>query len=187
MLGCQSRILDAARGERTCWINSKVVGKNGVGILLSRKYARLVTSSGSPYEYRVVWIKLEGVERRSLGIAHIYAPQHPNTITYILAPWKNPYSRIVNELLEEILIWWKDKVINQMIVIESLVILNTIVGMNFLACFKSKKLYQRGPRFSWYNGQLGVGGRLSRLNRFYVTKDLDSNFQQKAYSSMGTR
>ena len=38
------------------------MGKEGVGILISQKYARFVTEHGALYEDRVVWIKLEGIE-----------------------------------------------------------------------------------------------------------------------------
>ena len=40
--GCVSWILEAAQGERS-WLNPNVAGKIGVGILLSHKYARLMT------------------------------------------------------------------------------------------------------------------------------------------------
>ena len=46
-------------------------GKGGVGILLANKYARLVTATGSLYEDRVLWIKMEGVKEETSGL-HVY-------------------------------------------------------------------------------------------------------------------
>ncbi len=38
------------------------MGKGRVDILLSNKYARLVTEHGALYDNKLVWIKLEGIE-----------------------------------------------------------------------------------------------------------------------------
>lgn len=77
MPGCVSWILEATPGERS-WINPNVASKGGgVGILLSHKYARLVTTRGSLYDNRVVWVKLEGIEGDNIGIACVYAPNIP--------------------------------------------------------------------------------------------------------------
>lgn len=76
MPGCASWILEAEPRERS-WINPNAPGKVGVRILLAHKYARLVMAHGSLYENRVVWIKLEGIEGGSVGLACIYAPNIP--------------------------------------------------------------------------------------------------------------
>ena len=57
MAGCANWILEASPNERK-WINPNAASKGGVGIVLSHKYARLVTKDGGLYEDRVVWIKL---------------------------------------------------------------------------------------------------------------------------------
>ena len=72
MHGCARWVLEAALGE---WPNA--AGKDGVGILLSSKYTRLVKQDGTLYDDRVVWVKLEGIEGGNLGIACIYAPNIP--------------------------------------------------------------------------------------------------------------
>lgn len=56
------------------WLNPSGAGKGGVGILLASKYARLVTTSSSLMNNRVIWIKLEGIEGGNLGLACVYAP-----------------------------------------------------------------------------------------------------------------
>ena len=76
MPGCASWILEAAPGEKS-WLNPNAAGKGRVGILLSNKYAKLVTAIGALYDNRVVWIKLEGVEGRNIGLACIYVPNIP--------------------------------------------------------------------------------------------------------------
>jgi hypothetical protein len=76
MPGCASWVLEAAPGERS-WLNPNAAGKRCVGILLANKYARLVTATGSLYDDRVVWIKLEGVEGGNVGLACVYAPNIP--------------------------------------------------------------------------------------------------------------
>lgn len=76
MAGCASWIQETTPGERS-WLNPNVAGKGGVGILVANKYARLVTSHGTLYDNRVVWIKLEGVEGGNVGIACVYAPNIP--------------------------------------------------------------------------------------------------------------
>ena len=43
-------------------------------MLLANNYAKLVTSHGSFYDDRVVWIKLEGIEGEILGSACVYTP-----------------------------------------------------------------------------------------------------------------
>ena len=48
-----------------------------MGILLVHKYVKLVMAHGVLYEDKVVWIKLEGIEGRNIGIACIYAPNIP--------------------------------------------------------------------------------------------------------------
>lgn len=76
MPGYASWILEAAPGERS-WLNPNAAGKGGVGILLTHKYARLVTGFGALYENRVFWIKIEGIEGGNIGLACIYAPNIP--------------------------------------------------------------------------------------------------------------
>lgn len=43
MLGCASWILQVALGGRS-WLIPNAIGKGGVGILIYRRYARLVTA-----------------------------------------------------------------------------------------------------------------------------------------------
>ena len=66
MSGCSSWFLQAAPGERS-WLNPNAAGKGGVGILLANKYARLVTTTESLYDDRVIWIKLEGLKEVMWG------------------------------------------------------------------------------------------------------------------------
>ena len=77
MPGCASWILEAAPGKRS-WLNPNAAGKRGVGILLANKYAKLVTATGALYENRVVWIKLERVERGNIGLACDICPKYPH-------------------------------------------------------------------------------------------------------------
>ena len=72
MHGDTSWIQEAVPGERS-WINPDAVGKIGVGIILSNKYARLIKDQGSLYDNRVVWVKLKDVEGGTLRITCIYA------------------------------------------------------------------------------------------------------------------
>lgn len=51
-------------------------GGGEVGILLAKKYARLVTEHGTLYD-KVVWIKIQGIEGGNIGLACIYAPNIP--------------------------------------------------------------------------------------------------------------
>ena len=76
MPGYANWFLEASPGEKS-WLNPNAAGKGGVGILLARKYAKLVTEHGALYDNRVVWIKLEGIEGGSIGLACIYAPNIP--------------------------------------------------------------------------------------------------------------
>ena len=76
MHGCASWFLEATPRERS-WINPNVASKGGVGILLAHKYARLEIAHGALYDDRVIWIKLEGIEGRNIGLACIYAPNIP--------------------------------------------------------------------------------------------------------------
>ena len=73
MPGSASWILEEVPGERS-WLNPNAVGKGGVGIIIAHKYAKLVTTYGALYDNRVVWIKLEGIERGNIGLACVYAP-----------------------------------------------------------------------------------------------------------------
>lgn len=58
MLGYASWVLEASPGERS-WLNPNAAGKGGVGILLAKKYARLVTAHGSLYDNIIIWIRLK--------------------------------------------------------------------------------------------------------------------------------
>lgn len=64
-------ILKAASGERN-WLNPSAAGKG-----TTNKFAELVTANGSLYDNRLVWVKLEGVEGRNIGLACIYVPNIP--------------------------------------------------------------------------------------------------------------
>ena len=72
MPGYTSWILEAAPRERS-WLNPSAAGKGGVGILITNKFAKLVTANGSLYDNKVVWVKLEGVEGGNIRLACIYA------------------------------------------------------------------------------------------------------------------
>jgi len=61
MPGYASWVFEAAPGERN-WANPDAAGKWGVRILLTHKYARLVTAHNFLYNNRVVWIKLEEIK-----------------------------------------------------------------------------------------------------------------------------
>ena len=74
--GYTSWILEAAPGERS-WLNPSAAGKGGVGILITNKFAKLVTANGSLYDNRVMWVKLEGVEGGNIRLACVYAPNIP--------------------------------------------------------------------------------------------------------------
>lgn len=76
MPGSESWILAAAPGEKS-WINPNEAGKEGVGIIIPSRYAKLVTMHGALYDNRVVWVKLEGLEGGNLGLACVYAPNIP--------------------------------------------------------------------------------------------------------------
>jgi exonuclease III len=178
MPGCVSWILEAAPGERS-WINPNAAGKGGVGILLSHKYAKLVTEHGSLYENRVVWVKLDGIEGGSLGLACIYAPNIPTDRRHL---W-----HIMVESLPKDCEWLfggdfnmterpQDKSNDCGRAISDL---ERFTWNEFLNAFqvKDKFTYQGGPRFSWCNGQKGQARRLARLDRFYspIQSKLDIN------------
>jgi exonuclease III len=178
MPGCVSWILEAAPGERS-WINPNAAGKGGVGILLSHKYAKLVTEHGSLYENRVVWVKLDGIEGGSLGLACIYAPNIPTDRRHL---W-----HIIGESLPKDCKWLfggdfnmterpQDKSNDCGRAISDL---ERFTWNEFLNAFqvKDKFTYQGGPRFSWCNGQKGQARRLARLDRFYspIQSKLDIN------------
>ena len=94
MPGCSSWILETAPGERS-WLNPNAAGKGGVGILLANKNARFVTDSGSIFEDRVIWVKMEGVEGGEILGLHVYI--HPTFLriggTFGTFLWM-PYLRI---------------------------------------------------------------------------------------------
>ena len=48
-----------------------------MAIILSNKYAKLVTTHGTLYDDRVVWIKLECIGGGNLGVACVYALNIP--------------------------------------------------------------------------------------------------------------
>jgi hypothetical protein len=50
---CTNWILEAAPGERS-WLNPHAADKGEVWIILTNKYTRLVTATGSLYEDRVI-------------------------------------------------------------------------------------------------------------------------------------
>lgn len=52
-------------------------------ILLSNKYARLITPNGDLYKDRVVWIKLEGIEGSNFGLACVYTPNSLTNHRYL--------------------------------------------------------------------------------------------------------
>lgn len=54
-----------------------------MGILLSNKYARLITSNGDLDKDRVVWIKREGIEGSNFGLACVYTPNNLTNCRYL--------------------------------------------------------------------------------------------------------
>ena len=71
MLDYNNWILEAALRERS-WLNSSAAG-NRVEILITNKFAKLVTVTGALYDTRVVWVKLKRVEWGNLEFVCIYA------------------------------------------------------------------------------------------------------------------
>ncbi len=71
MLDYNNWILEAALRERS-WLNSSAAG-NRVEILITNKFAKLVTVTGALYDTRVVWVKLKRVEWENLEFVCIYA------------------------------------------------------------------------------------------------------------------
>lgn len=68
---CKGWTLEAELGYKN-WLNLDGVGKGGVGILLTTKYATLVTATRSLTQNRVLWIKLEGIEGGGTWASHVY-------------------------------------------------------------------------------------------------------------------
>jgi hypothetical protein len=152
MPGCASWVLEAAPGERS-WLNPNAAGKGGVRILLANKYARLVTATGSLYEDRVVWIKLEGVEGGNVGLACVYAPNIPTERRHL---W-----HILVDSLPKDCEWSiggdfnmterpEDKSHDCGRAISELERFTWRELLNSLQV-EDKYLYQGGPRFSWDN------------------------------------
>ena len=182
MPGCSSWILEAAPGERS-WLNPNAAGKGGVGILLANKYAKLVKEHGALYDDRVVWIKLEGIEGGSIGIACIYAPNIPTDRRHLWhimvdalpkdCEWiiggdfnmterpqdkSNDCGRGISDL--ERFTWGE--------LLNALQVQDTFI-------------HQGGPRFSWNNGQKGKARRLARLDRFYIPEKSKLEIHHKSY------
>ena len=171
MPGYASWILEVAPGEKS-WLNPNAVGKGGVGILLARKYAKLVTAHRSLYDNRLVWIKIEGIEGGNIGLACIYAPNIPTERRHL---W-----HIMVDALPKDCEWIlggdfnmterpKDKSNDCGRVISNL---ENFTWNELLNAFQVNDMftYQGGPRYSWDNGQKGQARRLARLDRFYTLK-----------------
>lgn len=77
MLGVSSWIPNAVPGERSS-LNPNGAGRGGLGILLANRYAMMVSTHGTLYEYKVVWIKLERMDAGNIGIACVYVPNIPS-------------------------------------------------------------------------------------------------------------
>ena len=58
------------------WLNPNAAGKEGVGMFLAKKYARLVTSHGARYENIVVWINIWGI-KLGIGVRFNYISNIP--------------------------------------------------------------------------------------------------------------
>ena len=182
MPGYASWILEAAPGERS-WLNPNAAGKGGVGIILAQKYAKLVTTHGALYDNRVVWVKLEGIEGGNIGLACVYAlniPTERRHLWHLLVDYlpkdcewiiggdfnmteraqdkSNDCGRAISEV--ERLTW------------------NGLLNSFQL---QDAFIHQRGPRFSWHNGQKGQARRLARLDRFYTPMHSRLGVKQSKY------
>ena len=66
---------------KLCWNGTvfscsdpNAAGKVGVDILIAHEYVSFVTDHEALHGNKCVWIKMEGIEGRNIGIAWIYAP-----------------------------------------------------------------------------------------------------------------
>ena len=164
-----SWILEAAPGERS-WLNPNAAGKGGVGIILAQKYAKLVTTHGTLYDNRVVWIKLEGIEGGNIGLACVYAPNIPTERRHL---W-----HIMVDSLPKDCEWIvggdfnmteraQDKLNDCGRAISDV---ERFTWSGLLNSFQLHDVYihQGGPKYSWHNGQKGQARRLAQLDRFYT-------------------
>ena len=76
MLGCTSWILEVALRERSS-LNSNAACNGGVGIFISHKCVKLVTTHGVLCDNRVVWIQLEDIKGETLGMHRYMHPTLP--------------------------------------------------------------------------------------------------------------
>lgn len=67
-----SGIIGAAFVKRS-WFNPSAASKRWLNILIANKYPKLIMTTGTLYDNREVYIKLDGVERENIGLAYIYA------------------------------------------------------------------------------------------------------------------
>jgi hypothetical protein len=72
--------------------------KGELGFSFSNKLVGLVTTHGSPYEDRVVWVKLEGVEDSKIAIACICAPNIPMVRMHLRRLMTNSLPKIMHGL-----------------------------------------------------------------------------------------
>ena len=182
MPGYASWILEAAPGEKS-WLNPNAAGKGGVGILLARKYARLVTDHGALYDNRVVWIKLEGIEGGNIGLICIYAPNIPTERRHL---W-----HIMVDALPKDCEWILGGDFNMTERPEgksndcgrAISNLEKLTWNELLNAFQVNDMFvhQGGPRFSWDNGQKGQARRLARLDIFYTPKQSRLSIQHGNY------
>lgn len=87
-------ILEAKLGCKS-WLNPNGGGKGRVGILLASKFTCLVIALGALINNIVVWIKMDGIEGDSLGIACVYAPNIPSHRKELWEEMMERYLRIV--------------------------------------------------------------------------------------------
>lgn len=128
-----------------------------MGILLSHKYARLVTMHRSLYDNKVVWVNLEGIEGGIIAIACVYAPNIPTDR-------RNLWHIMVDSLPKDCK--WvigrdfnmterpQDKSNDCRRNISDLE-RYTWGGLLNAIQVKDHLIHQEGPRFSWNNGQKG--------------------------------
>ena len=169
MPGYASWILEAALGERS-WLNPNAAGKWEVGIIIVHKYAKLVMAHIALYNNSVVWIKLEGIERKNIGFACVYATNIPTKKMHLL--------HIMVELLPKDCEWIIGGDFNMTEKIQynsndcgrAISDLERLTWNGLLNAFQlhDTYVYQEGPKLSWHNGQKDHTCRLARLDRFYT-------------------
>lgn len=161
--------------------------KGELGFSFSNKLVGLVTTHGSPYEDRVVWVKLEGVEDSKIAIACICAPNIPMVRMHLRRLMTNSLPKIMHGLSGLYSTWW-----------ERLNDKSNDCGMTFsdlkrycwgelLNAFQVQDMFCHygGPRYLWNNGQMENARRLARPDRFYTLKGGGFGYRHSSYFIYG--